>query len=138
MPTIEVRGCPLWKPDLEQIAEAVKNAPSIFNSQPWSLKVPADDRIELYARLDEPKEGDQRRWDLFPSADGKRQETGGEGTWRGDPGRHPRPLPWRFAELPQLVIRVGYAAVKANATPRRPPEILDARTRPLPGGEKAS
>jgi len=68
----------------------------------------------------------------------EREGTGGEGTWRGDPGRHPRPLPWRFAELPQLVIRVGYAAVKANAAPRRPPEILDTRTRPLPGGEKAS
>jgi len=68
----------------------------------------------------------------------EREETGGEGTWRGDPGRHPRPLPWRFAGLPQLVIRVGYAAVKANAAPRRPPEILDTRTRPLPGGEKAS
>jgi len=36
----------VWKPDLEQIAEAVKNAPSIFNSQPWSFKIPADDRIE--------------------------------------------------------------------------------------------
>lgn len=45
-------------------------------------------------------------------------------------GRHPRPLPWRFAELPQLVIRVGYAAVKANAAPRQPPEILDTRAQP--------
>ncbi len=68
----------------------------------------------------------------------EREETGGEGTWRGGPGGPPRPLPWRFAELPQLVIRVGYAAVKANAAPRRPPEIRDTGTPPLPGGEKAS
>jgi nitroreductase len=62
----------MWKPDLEQIAEAVKNAPSIFNSQPWSLQVAADDRIDLYARLDEPEEEDQRRWDVSPGEDGAR------------------------------------------------------------------
>ena len=55
-----------------------------------------------------------------------RQTSGdrGRGHLARGPGRHPRPLPWRFAELPQLVIRVGYAAVKANATPRRPPESM--------------
>jgi nitroreductase len=42
-----------WKPYLEQLAEEVKNAPSIFNSQPWFFKVTDNDRIELYARLGE-------------------------------------------------------------------------------------
>ena len=62
----------MWKLDLEQIAEAVKNAPSIFNSQPWSLRVPADDRIELYARFDRPYAEDQRRRVMPGSADGRR------------------------------------------------------------------
>ena len=68
----------------------------------------------------------------------EREETAGGDTWRGDPGQHPRPLPWRFAELPQLVIRVGYAAVKADAAPRRPPEILDTRTQPPSSGSPSS
>ena len=38
-----------WKPDLEQLAEEVKNAPSIFNSQPWFFEVSDDDRIDLYS-----------------------------------------------------------------------------------------
>ena len=63
----------MWNPDLKQIAEAVQKAPSIFNSQPWSLKMPADDRIELYARLDEPGDEDQSPWGISPSADGKRR-----------------------------------------------------------------
>jgi nitroreductase len=62
----------VWKPDLEQIAEAVQNAPSVFNSQPWSLTVVADDRIDLYARLDEPREDNQRRWDLGAGEDSAR------------------------------------------------------------------
>jgi len=55
---------------------------------------------------------------------------------REDSRRRPRPLPWRFAELPQVVIRVGYAVDKANAAPRRNPEILDIRSHPpaVPAG----
>lgn len=62
----------MWKPDIEQIAEEVQNAPSIFNSQPWSFKIAADDRIELYARLGEPGGEDRRRWDLSTGKDGAR------------------------------------------------------------------
>jgi nitroreductase len=61
-----------WRPYLEQLAEEVKNAPSIFNSQPWFFKVTDDDRIELYARLGEPHSDYRRRWDLSTSKDGAR------------------------------------------------------------------
>jgi len=53
--------------DLEQIAEEVKNAPSVFNSQPWYFRVTADDRIDMYVRLDQRDEMEAGRWDLAPS-----------------------------------------------------------------------
>jgi len=62
----------MWEPDIEQIAEELKNAPSIFNSQPWSLKIAADDRIELYASLGGPDREDQGHWCLCPGQDGAR------------------------------------------------------------------
>jgi nitroreductase len=64
------------------------------------------------------------------------EDTGYEDTWRRGSRRYPRPLPWRFAELPQLVIRVGYAVKKADAAPRRPVEIPDVPSQPPPGGER--
>jgi len=41
-----------WRPDLKQLAQEVKNAPSIFNSQPWFFELSDDDRIDLYFSLD--------------------------------------------------------------------------------------
>ena len=45
-----------------------------------------------------------------------------------DPGRRRLPWPTPFAEYPQMVLRLGYAAHDAVITPRRDPDILDGRT----------
>jgi len=52
-----------------------------------------------------------------------------------DAALRPRPLPWRFAELPQVIIRVGYAVQRAGVTLRKPKDqvIVDARPKPQPG-----
>ena len=72
----------MWKPDIERIAEVVQKAPSIFNSQPWFLRVPADDRIELHANFGERDGVDRGHWDRWVSK---------EGTF------HPDPLAREFA-----------------------------------------
>lgn len=59
-----------WKPYLEQLAEEVKNAPSIFNSQPWYFEVTDDDHIDLYVSLDKRSGKDAGYWDLAPSGNG--------------------------------------------------------------------
>lgn len=48
----------MWEPfgnkdSIERIAEAVRSAPSVFGSQPWSLRIVASDRIELRASYGE-------------------------------------------------------------------------------------
>jgi len=62
-------------------------------------------------------------------------DTGRKDAEREDAALRPRPLPWRFAELPQVIIRVGYAVRRAGGTPRHPKEqvIVDARLKPPPG-----
>ena len=60
----------MWNPDIKRIAEAVQDAPSIFNSQPWSLEMPAADRIELRANLGKRDHVDRGHWDRWLSADG--------------------------------------------------------------------
>jgi nitroreductase len=56
-----------WEPDLEQLAEELKYAPSIFNSQPWFFKVTDNDRIDLYVSLDGGKGTGAEGWVLTPS-----------------------------------------------------------------------
>ena len=66
----------------------------------------------------------------FERYDIMRRGTGVDDTGQKDPKRidderydaalRPRPLPWRFGELPQVVIRVGYAVHPAGVAPRRP------------------
>jgi nitroreductase len=47
-----------------------------------------------------------------------------------DRARH-WPWHWPFAEIPQMVLRVGYATRSATVTPRRnAPDVLDLRTEP--------
>ena len=60
----------MWKPDLEQLAEEVKNAPSIFNSQPWFFEVSDNDRIDLYFSLDGRRGTGEGLWDPAPGRKG--------------------------------------------------------------------
>ena len=48
----------MWEPfaypdGISRIAEAVRSAPSVFGSQPWSLRIVANDRIEVRANFGE-------------------------------------------------------------------------------------
>jgi hypothetical protein len=52
-----------WRPNLDQLAEEIKHAPSIFNSQPWFFRVTDNDHIDMYIRdginlYDGPGSGD--------------------------------------------------------------------------------
>jgi nitroreductase len=46
----------------------------------------------------------------------------------GDSGSRRLPWPWPYAEYPQMVLRVGYAAHEAVITARQDPVVLDSRT----------
>ena len=61
----------MWKPDIERIVEAAQHAPSIFNSQPWSFRICADDRIELRANLGGKDGVDRGHWDQWLSPSGQ-------------------------------------------------------------------
>jgi len=60
----------MWDPfgsedSISRIAEAVRNAPSVFGSQPWSLRIVSGDRIELRAnsgQRDGINRGEWARW----------------------------------------------------------------------------
>jgi hypothetical protein len=60
----------MWEPSgsddsVARIADAVQSAPSVFGSQPWSLRVVSGDRIELRAssgERDGVRRGDWARW----------------------------------------------------------------------------
>jgi hypothetical protein len=62
---------------------------------------------------------------LPEAADNRSQPLPGAGR---DSARRRLPWPSPFAEYPQMVLRVGYATHDAVITPRRDPDILDART----------
>jgi len=57
---------------------------------------------------------------------------------RDDIAAVPRRWPWRwpFPELPQTVMRVGYARVAAPAAPHLPPDFVDARSPGGPDGDR--
>ena len=40
-------------------------APSVYNSQPWSFRITADDRIELRANVSDSAGATRGRWDLL-------------------------------------------------------------------------
>jgi len=59
-----------WRPNLTQLAEEIKNAPSIFNSQPWFFELSDDDRIDLYFSLDGRHATGEGLWDPDPANNG--------------------------------------------------------------------
>ena len=62
---------PFANPDsIDRIAEAVQKAPSAFNVQPWSLRICADDRIELRANLGQHDKVNRGRWDRWLNSKG--------------------------------------------------------------------
>jgi hypothetical protein len=65
----------MWEPfaddvSIERIADAVQQAPSVFNVQPWSFRICAADRIELRANLGKRDGVDRGPWDRWLNADG--------------------------------------------------------------------
>jgi hypothetical protein len=76
----------MWEPfadaaSIQRIAETVQKAPSVFNTQPWSLRIVGADRIELRANLGERDGIDRGHWDR----------------WLGSDAHHPDPLAREFA-----------------------------------------
>ena len=47
---------------LYRIIRAAQRAPSVYNTQPWSFWITADDRIELRANMGATRNGDPGRW----------------------------------------------------------------------------
>jgi nitroreductase len=57
----------MWEPfaypdGISRIADAVRSAPSVFGSQPWSLRIVANDRIELRANFGERDGVPRGKW----------------------------------------------------------------------------
>jgi hypothetical protein len=64
----------MWEPfadaaSIERIAETVQKAPSVFNTQPWSLRIVGADRMELRANLGERDGVDRGHWDRWLRSD---------------------------------------------------------------------
>jgi nitroreductase len=64
----------MWEPfaeaaSIERIAETVQQAPSVFNTQPWSFRIVGADRIELRANLGERDRVNRGRWDRWLKSD---------------------------------------------------------------------
>jgi nitroreductase len=64
----------MWEPfadvaSIERIAETAQKAPSVFNTQPWSFRIVAADRIELRANLGERDGVDRGHWDRWLRSD---------------------------------------------------------------------
>jgi len=64
----------MWEPfadaaSIERIAETVQQAPSVFNTQPWSFRIVAADRIQLRANLGECDDVDRGHWNRWLRSD---------------------------------------------------------------------
>ena len=54
---------------IHHVIESALRAPSVYNTQPWSFRIVADDRIELRASAGDARDGgggpEHGRWDLL-------------------------------------------------------------------------